>query len=69
MLLQDYNYSEGLLDIYSDDEVLLKKVNTLLTEPSRTGIVEKLRNESLKQKQLSEQMWQQVFKKIKDGVS
>ena len=68
MLLQDYNYSEGLLDIYSDDEVLLKKVNTLLTEPSRTGIVEKLRNESLKQKQLSEQMWQQVFKKIKDDA-
>jgi colanic acid/amylovoran biosynthesis protein len=65
MLLQDYNYSEGLLNIHCDDELLFTKVKSILTEPSKSMIIENLKIESLKQKQLSEEMWNQVFKKIK----
>ena len=65
MLLQDYNYSDGLLDVHCDDELLLTKVKSILTEPSKSTIIKNLRIESLKQKQLSEEMWKQVFEKMK----
>ncbi|MEO6220520.1 MAG: polysaccharide pyruvyl transferase family protein, partial [Ginsengibacter sp.] len=65
MLLNDYNYSEALLDIHCDDDLLFMKVKSILTEPSKSLIIENLKNEGLKQKALSEEMWKQVFKKMK----
>jgi len=65
MLLQNYNYPEGLLDIHCDDELLFAKVKSVLTEPSKSLIIENLKNESSKQKFLSEEMWKQVFEKMK----
>ena len=65
-LLQDYNYPEGMLDVYCDDELLIAKVKSVLTEPSRNLIIEKLKNESVKQKKRSEEMWEKVFKKIEE---
>jgi polysaccharide pyruvyl transferase WcaK-like protein len=65
MLLNDYNYSEALLDIHCDDELLYTKVKSVLTEPSKSMIMENLKKEGLIQKALSEEMWKQVFKKIK----
>jgi polysaccharide pyruvyl transferase WcaK-like protein len=68
MILQDYNYSEALLNVQCDDELLFAKVKSILTEPFRSEIIQNLKNESLKQKQLSEQMWEQVFREIEKGV-
>ncbi|MEP6595596.1 MAG: polysaccharide pyruvyl transferase family protein [Ginsengibacter sp.] len=67
MLLRDYYYSEALLDVHCGDELLLKKVKSILTEPTKSIIIENLKIESLKQKQLSEEMWKQVFKEIKNN--
>jgi colanic acid/amylovoran biosynthesis protein len=66
MLLKDYNYSEALLNVYSDDELLSQKVNSILTEPWRSMIIEKLTVEGVKQKQLSNEMWHHVFEQIRD---
>jgi polysaccharide pyruvyl transferase WcaK-like protein len=65
-ILYDYNYSEALLNVNGNDELLLEKVETILTEPSQSMIARNLNIESLKQKELSEQMWKQVFEKIKE---
>jgi hypothetical protein len=67
MILQDYNYSEALVSLNAGDELLLAKLKTILTEPSKSRIKKNLKNESLRQKQLSEQMWKQVFKKINEN--
>jgi colanic acid/amylovoran biosynthesis protein len=64
MLLEDYNYSEALLDAHCSDELLIQKVKSMLTEPSRSIIIEKLKAAGIRQKELSEEMWKQVFKKI-----
>lgn len=64
MLLQDYNYSEALLEAHCDDESLIRKISFILHEPSRSVIIEKLRAEAIKQKELSEEMWRRVFKKM-----
>jgi colanic acid/amylovoran biosynthesis protein len=67
MLLKDYNYSEGLLDVNCSDELLIEKVKSILAEPSRGMIIKKLHDHSMKQKQLSMQMWKQVLNVIKDA--
>lgn len=65
MLLQDYAYPEALLDVNCDDKTLREKVDFILREPSRSQITEQLKQEGKKQKQLSEEMWKEVFKQIK----
>ncbi len=65
MLLQDYQYPEGLVDVHSDDSTLRQKATLILTEPSATLIREKLTEQGTRQKQLSREMWQEVFEVIK----
>ncbi len=65
MLLQDYQYPEGLVDVHSDDGTLRQKATLILTEPSTTLIREKLTEQGARQKQLSREMWQEVFEVIK----
>jgi polysaccharide pyruvyl transferase WcaK-like protein len=66
MLLKDYNYAEALLDVYCNDELLSQKVKFILSENSRSPIVENLKTMGLQQKQLSTQMWAKVFNKMKE---
>lgn len=64
MLLEDYNYPEALLDVHSDDKILQEKVELILTEPSSFLISKNLKKEGVRQKQLSEEMWKEVFEKM-----
>jgi len=66
MLLKDYNYQEGLLNVDCDDATLSVKIESILLGPSRKIIIEKLKLESVSQQQRSDNMWQQVFNVIKE---
>ncbi|MBX0333242.1 polysaccharide pyruvyl transferase family protein [Pontibacter sp. HSC-14F20] len=59
MLLQDYNYPEGLLVINDNIE---RKLDLILAEESRTSITAKLKTNSEVQKQKSREMWEMVYK-------
>jgi len=61
MLLEDYGYGEALVDVNSDDTVLLQKIESVLDESSRATIVEKLKKNSVDQKKLSEETWKEIF--------
>ncbi|MFD0794951.1 polysaccharide pyruvyl transferase family protein [Mucilaginibacter litoreus] len=61
-LMQDYNYADGLIgkkDFETDN--LKNKINMILEDTSRNKIIENLKAMSAKQKELSKQMWNQVF--------
>lgn len=68
MILNDYEYGEGMVDVHSDDELLLVKLKSILLEPSRSLIIEKLKFQSIKQTERSEEMWRKVFKKITEPI-
>ena len=61
MLLEDYDYSEALVDVKSSDEVLLQKIESVLEASSRLSIIEKLKKNSVGQKKLSEETWEEIF--------
>lgn len=65
-LMEDYNYSKGLLsdsELTGDD--LKAKLDMILNQESSLTISSQLKTESVKQKELSKDMWKQVFKVIK----
>ncbi|MEO6327578.1 MAG: polysaccharide pyruvyl transferase family protein [Ginsengibacter sp.] len=66
MLLQDYNYQEAFVNIHCNDELLLEKVKSILTETTRKTIIDNLKAMSLNQKKLSEEMWTKVLSKIRE---
>lgn len=65
MLLKDYNYPEALINVDCGDDLLMEKIKSVLTEPTRQSIVNKLKDKSLIHKKLTEEMWKIVTDKIK----
>lgn len=66
MLLADYSYSQGLLDVGCSKDLLKEKIEMILNDDSRKTIISGLRSESDKQKGLSQEMWDEVFQTITD---
>jgi colanic acid/amylovoran biosynthesis protein len=65
-LMEDYDYTEGLLNINSlNKKVIADKLNLILNTESARDISNKLKIESENQKLLSKQMWSKVFEVIK----
>lgn len=62
LLLKDYNYEEGMLDVYCDNDLLLQKVTSVLAA-SKYRIIDKLEYGIATQKERSEEMWKVVFRK------
>jgi polysaccharide pyruvyl transferase WcaK-like protein len=65
MLLEDYNYSEALIDVKSSDASLKDKLIYILEDKTRTEIITNLKEHSKVQKELTEQTWNQIFDLIK----
>jgi polysaccharide pyruvyl transferase WcaK-like protein len=65
MLLEDYNYSEALLDVKCTDQLLKEKLIYILDDNSRSGIIANLEKHSKVQKELTEQTWTQIFDLIR----
>jgi len=67
-LMEDYGYPEGLIkDESLAGEELVLKLNLILNLDSVTKIRERLMLESIKQKELSEDMWKMVIKEIQSN--
>lgn len=64
MLLEDYNYAQGLCTVNDPLEYLEEKINMLLDRDSRSEIINNLKTNSVKQKELSQKMW----KKVKENI-
>lgn len=65
-LMEDYGFVEGLLsndDLHSDE--LVRKIELVVQPDTAKEISEKLFQAGKKQKELSEQMWEQVFEVLK----
>lgn len=60
-LFTDYDCIEGVVPLDASDEVLFKSLNSLIDSQSREATIKKLEANSEKLKQLSEQMWSDVF--------
>jgi len=67
MLLEDYNYPEALLDVNCGEATLLEKVDLIIADASRESIKQKLKDASVKQKNLSEETWSIILNKIKSN--
>jgi colanic acid/amylovoran biosynthesis protein len=65
MLLKDYHYPEALINVNSSEEELKLSLRNILDETSSGVIKSNLAKEATRQKQLSKDMWQMVFDKIK----
>lgn len=65
-LLEDYNFSEGLIDKEDmvSDHRLSEKLDIILGDGSRKVVINKLKESSGVQKARSEEMWDHVFKVI-----
>uniref|UniRef100_UPI0040482945 polysaccharide pyruvyl transferase family protein n=1 Tax=Algoriphagus sp. TaxID=1872435 RepID=UPI0040482945 len=61
-LLEDYDFSEGMIPLNGIDEKFIdEKLDTVLNPQKRPELLSKLKESSEKQKRLSEQMWEKVF--------
>ncbi|NIJ54977.1 polysaccharide pyruvyl transferase family protein [Dyadobacter arcticus] len=66
-LMEDYEYSEGLIDPRNNNEQLLsEKLDLLLNPVCHTRVHEKLKKASSEQKELAIDMWNIILKRIKD---
>jgi colanic acid/amylovoran biosynthesis protein len=64
MLFQDYDCSSFLISDFQDKDKALHQLNQLVSEPSRSELVNQLHSASEKQKKLSSEMWGEVHKLI-----
>ncbi|WP_164968941.1 polysaccharide pyruvyl transferase family protein [Arcobacter sp. CECT 8989] len=64
MLFKDYDFEEGILTLDSSVDDIRRKVDILIDENSKEKLVLKLENKSKYLKELSNQMWEKVFKEI-----
>lgn len=68
MLFQDYEYKEGLLKVNITNEELHRSIDIITNVKSQVQIKEKLERNSRRLKQLSNEMWEQVFSVIDDKI-
>ncbi|MFA5545149.1 MAG: polysaccharide pyruvyl transferase family protein [Candidatus Cloacimonas sp.] len=61
MLLKDYDFDEGLLDVHSDDKQLSEKLDMIIDKQRNKQLSEKLLKKSEELKKKVELMWLDVF--------
>jgi polysaccharide pyruvyl transferase WcaK-like protein len=61
MLFEDYGFLEGIMDVKASEEEIQKKINLITNSDSRQKIKEIITKKSKIQKQLSMEMWEDVF--------
>ena len=66
MLFRDYGFTDGLLDVTSPDGEIENSIDLLIDSQSRDALSAGLLQESLKQKSLTDGMWESVFS-VLDG--
>lgn len=64
MLFKDYDFEDGILTLDSSVEEIKRKIDMLIEETSRKELISKLEIKSKYLKELSNQMWEKVFKEI-----
>lgn len=64
MLFEDYGFSEGLIHVTMDEEELRQKID-LISFSQKKLIKDKILSKSNEQKELSSEMWADVFKFLK----
>lgn len=64
MLFNDYGFSDGLMDVKMSEEDIKSKINLIIEPSSKEEIKKIIEINSNKLKELSEQMWDEVFKVI-----
>ncbi|MFW5803698.1 MAG: polysaccharide pyruvyl transferase family protein [bacterium] len=66
MLFEDYHFPEGIIDISSKDEIITEKLNMIIDPDSNQKISSVINDRAEKLKLSSEQMWEKVFKLLKE---
>ncbi|XPV53447.1 MAG: hypothetical protein ACNI3H_14995 [Halarcobacter ebronensis] len=66
MLFKDYDFEEGILTLDSSVDDIRRKIDILIDEKLKKELVLKLENKSKHLKELSNQMWEKVFKEIEN---
>jgi polysaccharide pyruvyl transferase WcaK-like protein len=61
MLFKDYGFEEGIIDLNSSNTEIEKKIDILIEEQSMTKLKSQLQTNSIRLKQLSNEMWNKVF--------
>lgn len=61
MLFNDYGFSGGLMDVKMSDEDIKLKIDLIIEPESREAIKNKIIINSNRLKELSQQMWDEVF--------
>jgi colanic acid/amylovoran biosynthesis protein len=61
MLFEDYDFSEGLISASASQTEIQKSISAIADEDKRSILVERLRTAAMKQKELANKMWQDVF--------
>jgi len=66
-LMEDYDYKEGLIKIEGlNEKIVSEKLGLITDKDTSEEIIDKLRNASEKQKELSREMWRKVFNLMED---
>ena len=66
MLFEDYDFPEGIIDITSEDDIITEKLNMIIDPDSNEKISSIIIDRAKKLKMTSEQMWEKVFKLLKE---
>lgn len=66
MLLHDYGFPEGLIDVASTSEEIEAKIDLLIGTHNRDPIVERVIRAAADQKEKSERMWNEVISVIRE---
>lgn len=65
MLFQDYDFSEGLLNVHITKDELHKIMDLVIDEKFKQSVIEKIQSNSQRLKKETEQMWADVMKVLK----
>ncbi|MGM0641807.1 MAG: polysaccharide pyruvyl transferase family protein [Thermotogota bacterium] len=66
MLFEDYNFSEGLINVNANENEIVRKLELIINSNSNQKIRNTIGLKSKELKNLSEKMWQDVFKVIEN---
>ena len=61
-LFETYSCPEMLVDLQANPDENIRKLNLLISEPSKTNLIQLIKTASEHQKALSEEMWQEIAK-------
>ncbi len=60
LLMDDYGFPDGCLDVMADENEIYRKIDMIMSSPSRNEIQTTITESSLTLKQLTENMWKDV---------